>query len=105
MQIHPIDGAAPRVATDPHAEAPKPHGHSPADSAVGAPGQDQTATAPAYPNPVLRFDPSSGVAVLQFRDSNTGEARYQYPSERAVMEYRHQMRATRGVSNADLDQA
>lgn len=66
-----------------------------ADAARPATGANEqsgaTATAePAglYISPVLRYDQSARVAVLFFRDFDTGETRDQIPAERVVEQYR-----------------
>lgn len=41
-----------------------------------------------YISPVLRYDQSARVAVLFFRDFDTGETRDQIPAERVVEQYR-----------------
>ncbi|HRQ83058.1 MAG TPA: hypothetical protein PKZ97_18255, partial [Azospirillaceae bacterium] len=41
-----------------------------------------------YISPVLRYDQSARVAVLLFRDFDTGETRDQIPAERVVEQYR-----------------
>ena len=63
-----------------------------ARSETGATGQ---ASSPAtaqpvglYISPVLRYDQSARVAVLFFRDFDTGETRDQIPAERVVEQYR-----------------
>lgn len=63
---------------------------------VGAtPEADATRVAPARPDPTKGLtspvgvvDPASGVYVLQFRDSKTGEVEVQYPSAKVVNAYR-----------------
>ncbi len=40
-----------------------------------------------YVSPFIRLDTSTRLAILEFRDSETGEVRQQYPSPRAVKEY------------------
>ncbi len=40
-----------------------------------------------YLSPFIRLDSSTRLAILQFRDSETGEVQQQYPSRRAVKEY------------------
>lgn len=46
----------------------------------GAPG--------GFISPVLRYDQMARVAVLYFRDTDTGETKVQIPAERVVEEYR-----------------
>ncbi|MBP7066597.1 hypothetical protein [Ferrovibrio sp.] len=40
-----------------------------------------------YVSPFIRLDTSTRLAILEFRDSETGEVQQQYPSPRAVKEY------------------
>jgi len=39
-------------------------------------------------SPIIRVDPSTQLAILQFRDSQTGTIETQYPSEQTVRAYR-----------------
>ena len=105
MQFSPIDEAGhrppPRTAVDAHGDSATtpPAG---GDSLAGGMGADHTAAPPAsvpasFVNPVIRFDSSAGLAVLQFRDGETGEPQFHVPSQRAVMEYREQMAASRAT--------
>jgi len=41
-----------------------------------------------YTSPVLQYDSRAAIAVLMFRDSETGDVESQYPPERVVREYR-----------------
>jgi len=50
-----------------------------------------------YLSPFIRLDSATRLAILQFRDSDTGEVRAQYPSPRAVKEYRQNL-----PENSDL---
>jgi hypothetical protein len=68
-----------------------------ADSAHPSPGQtDSTgngteagkSSVPGYISPYLRYDQGARVAVLYFRDFDTGETQDQIPSQRVVEEYR-----------------
>ncbi len=40
-----------------------------------------------YLSPALRYDSDAGVAILLFRDGNSGEVELQYPSRQVVREY------------------
>lgn len=65
----------------------------PAPTAAGAREQASSGSSPAqspglYISPVLRYDQSARVAVLLFRDFDTGETRDQIPAERVVEQYR-----------------
>lgn len=64
-------------------EAAVPDGSSRTDSA----GKAATGTA-GYISPYLRYDQGARVAVLLFRDVDTGETQDQIPSQRVVEEYR-----------------
>lgn len=66
-----------------------------ADAARPEAGATEQAPSPAtaqpaglYISPVLRYDQSARVAVLFFRDFDTGETRDQIPAERVVEQYR-----------------
>lgn len=66
-----------------------------ADAARPATGANEQTAAPVaaqpaglYISPVLRYDQSARVAVLFFRDFDTGETRDQIPAERVVEQYR-----------------
>lgn len=48
----------------------------------------QTQAQGAYTSPVLRYDQDARVAVLYFRDFDTGETRDQIPAEQVVKKYR-----------------
>lgn len=70
---------------------------SSADSTPASPAQtDGAATGtetgkssgPGYISPYLRYDQGARVAVLYFRDFDTGETQDQIPSQRVVEEYR-----------------
>lgn len=50
-------------------------------------GRDK-ASGPGYISPFLRYDQGARVAVLYFRDFDTGETQDQIPSQRVVEEYR-----------------
>lgn len=52
-----------------------------------ASGQDGKASG-LFISPVLRYDQSARVAVLLFRDFDTGETRDQIPAEKVVKQYR-----------------
>jgi hypothetical protein len=61
--------------------APPESGGDPASSS-------QTQAPGAYISPVLRYDQNARVAVLYFRDFDTGETRDQIPAKRVVEKYR-----------------
>lgn len=44
-----------------------------------------------YLSPFIRLDSATRLAILQFRDSDTGEVREQYPSPRAIKEYKQNL--------------
>lgn len=48
---------------------------------------DRSVAAIPYPSPRVRTDPGLGIAVLEFRDPDTGEATQQFPSA-ATLAYR-----------------
>ncbi len=53
-------------------------------------------------NPAIRFDIASGLVVVQFRNTETGEVKTQYPSERVVSEYRRQAATQGGAETAHV---
>ncbi len=42
-----------------------------------------------YISPFITIDPTSGLVITQYRNSETGQLQKQYPSEKAVREYRN----------------
>lgn len=90
--------------------------HSPVGSlaAVDAPASPSTAppapspTAPetssrgtgGYISPYLRYDQMAHVAVLFFRDTDTGETKDQIPAERVVEQYRRNLLRLNGGADA-----
>ncbi|MBF0334017.1 MAG: hypothetical protein HQL40_10295 [Alphaproteobacteria bacterium] len=79
----------PSVQQTPTAQAAVPEGHPvPAQQQNGEQGGSGNSNdQPRFISPVIRVD-QSGLAVLQFRDGDTGEKTQQYPSEKAIREYR-----------------
>jgi hypothetical protein len=47
-------------------------------------------SSPKFVSPVVRLDYDSGLAVLQYRSSETGEVRSQYPAKEVVRRYSEQ---------------
>jgi hypothetical protein len=68
------------VARGGEAATPESGGDPTSSSQTQAPG--------AYISPVLRYDQDARVAVLYFRDFDTGETRDQIPAEQVVKKYR-----------------
>lgn len=60
----------------------------PATGAAEAKSSGSGVSAAGYISPFLRYDQSARVAVLYFRDVDTGETQSQIPSAKAVEEYR-----------------
>lgn len=60
----------------------------PTNGAVEAKSSGSGVSAAGYISPFLRYDQSARVAVLYFRDVDTGETQSQIPSAKAVEEYR-----------------
>ncbi|WP_146747648.1 hypothetical protein [Paramagnetospirillum kuznetsovii] len=50
-------------------------------------GNVVSAEAAPFISPVVNFNYQAGLAVVEFRDGQTGEVRDQYPSKKAVEEY------------------
>ncbi len=55
---------------------------------TAASAEAEKASGPGYISPFLRYDQGARVAVLYFRDFDTGETQDQIPSQRVVEEYR-----------------
>ena len=55
---------------------------------AAANAEAEKASGPGYISPFLRYDQGARVAVLYFRDFDTGETQDQIPSQRVVEEYR-----------------
>lgn len=118
MQITPMDEASHRPPVRAPAELQGADANPTASASTGAQGAGELQNGkdgkeqakdgtvpPSFVNPVIRFDPSAGLAVLQFRDSDTGEPRFQVPSQRAVMEYREQMASMRAAPSGKGESA
>lgn len=61
----------------------------PASTDSGSPqAPSKISAAGQYISPVLRYDQTAELAVILFRDSDTGETRDQIPPKRVVEEYR-----------------
>ena len=56
---------------------------APQSAAAGATSPD---VAP-FISPVMNFNYQAGIAVLEFRDTSTGEVKDQFPSKKVVQEY------------------
>jgi hypothetical protein len=56
---------------------------APQSSPAGATSTD----AAPFISPVMNFNYQAGIAVLEFRDSSTGEVKSQFPSKKVVQEY------------------
>lgn len=88
-----IRGVSSTTAIRPTAFQPTEAGSAsasrPADSTGStAGGGTDKASGPGYISPFLRYDQGARVAVLYFRDFDTGETQDQIPSQRVVEEYR-----------------
>ncbi|PWC87004.1 hypothetical protein TSH100_11545 [Azospirillum sp. TSH100] len=85
-----IRGVSSTTAIRPTAFQPTEAGSAsasrPADSS--ATGETEKASGAGYISPFLRYDQGARVAVLYFRDFDTGETQDQIPSQRVVDEYR-----------------
>ncbi len=76
-------GPSARIDRTPAAEESKTQ-----QQQAAAPAQEAPAAAtPAYISPVVRVDSSTQTAVLQFRDSTSGDVTRQYPSEQQLRAY------------------
>ncbi|MBP2296357.1 hypothetical protein [Azospirillum rugosum] len=104
--------AATRAAPSGGAAAPSPVGTPAAESAPAPSSAAPPATSSAAPttpgrvtggyiSPYLRYDQMAHVAVLFFRDTDTGETKDQIPAERIVEEYRrNSLRLNGGTDTA-----
>lgn len=76
-------GATDRIAVQPIA-----NGQSPAFGRAGTPAAPPGGVEPIrFTNPGVSID-KSGLVIIQFRDTSTGEVELQIPSARAVQAYR-----------------
>lgn len=75
---------APRQAVTPAVSTP---GGSANGSATGNGGGETPRE--QYISPFISIDPTSGLVITQYRDSESGELQQQYPSEKVVREYRN----------------
>ncbi|PWC39034.1 hypothetical protein [Azospirillum sp. TSO35-2] len=73
-------------ATDSASDALAAGGSTADGSTAGA--AEKASSGGGYVSPLLRYDQSARVAVLYFRDFDTGETQDQIPSRRVVEEYR-----------------
>ena len=81
-----IRGVSSTTAVRPTAFQPTEAGS--ASASPPAEGRTDKASGPGYISPYLRYDQGARVAVLYFRDFDTGETQDQIPSQRVVEEYR-----------------
>lgn len=72
-------------------------GFAASSARVGNSGGEEVLIATASPNvavylsPFIRLDLQTRLAIVQFRDSQTGEVQQQYPSPRVVREYQQNL--------------
>lgn len=94
-----IRGVSSTTAVRPTAFQPTEGGVAASSAASVRPSPTQTdgtvtgteagkSSGPGYISPYLRYDQGARVAVLYFRDFDTGETQDQIPSQRVVEEYR-----------------
>lgn len=53
-----------------------------------APALTSASSGAPYISPIIQYDSDAAIAVLMFRDGDSGSVETQYPSERVVREYR-----------------
>lgn len=83
MEIKALPNVSPMKSAAPVSEA------QPTRETAGAPERESSsAVMPAFLSPVFRYDNAAQVAIMAFRDGNTGEVTQQFPPERIVAEYR-----------------
>jgi hypothetical protein len=70
-------------------------GKSESQPAAADPGTKDAAA--GFVSPVINVDAETGVAVLTFRDTTTGNETYQIPPKTALAEYERQQRQQEGV--------
>ncbi len=97
MEISSVSGS---TAVNRPTASPASEPASPSDPASPEKTEKKTA-AGGYISPFLRYDQSARVAVLLFRDIDSGETRDQIPSRRVVEEYR---RAASRLLQANAEQ-
>lgn len=90
----PTSLSAPETAANP--------AESTSSATSSATPEKKTSAAGGYISPFLRYDQNARVAVLLFRDIDSGETRDQIPSRRVVEEYR---RAAGRLTQPDDDPA
>lgn len=83
MEIKAVNSFAVTRPAAPTAQVPEPQ-----VAAGGGQGEQPKVQAGIYISPVVRYDQAAKLAVLFFRDADTGETRDQIPAERVVEEYR-----------------
>lgn len=83
MEIKAVSSFAVTRSAAPSVQAPEPQ----AQAGEGR-GESPKTQAGIYISPVVRYDQAAKLAVLFFRDADTGETRDQIPAEKVVEEYR-----------------
>lgn len=83
MEIKAVNSFAVTRPAAPTAQVPEPQ-----VAVGGGQGEQPKTQAGIYISPVVRYDQAAKLAVLFFRDADTGETRDQIPAERVVEEYR-----------------
>ena len=71
----------------PSVAAEVPSSNAAAVEAVQSAQSVAAVTAQQFISPVVTVDNSSGLAIIQYRDSQTGETEVQWPSPKAVQQY------------------
>jgi len=102
MEIRSISNIA---ATRPVATPAAPTAAEPAVAASTTPDASERAarTSGGFISPVLRYDQMAHVAVLFFRDFDSGETKDQIPAERVVEEYRRNALRVNGDQDQPSD--
>ena len=85
VALHPVQGSA-ALSKPSSGGVDDGHSHVRASATSSAP-ESGTHVAPAYVSPKGAVDPESGIFVLQYRDTDTGEVRVQYPAQKVVSAY------------------
>lgn len=82
MVVSAVDSAR---STPPSSAPPKAEG---LETSAVAPASDGSQQNARYFSPFIQFDHELGLAIIQYRDANTGAVIRQVPSKQAVDEYR-----------------
>lgn len=83
-----IKAAAVAVSSRPEFFGPSALNSAGTSAQTASPANDSKEAAAIYVSPAIRFDQLARVAVIYYRDAETGETRDQIPPKKIVEEYR-----------------